>query len=133
MAKRSIRNCYWSSKLWINYVILLERTNSTDQVERIKGLFNEALNAGLQTSEDYLAIWHAYLDFLKRLYLKNESNIDELRNYFQKAINQQFDCNSKIIILEGLSNSDNSVNQDFAPFNILDAILNIIECIQKSN
>lgn len=95
VAKRSIRNCPWSSKLWINYTFLLERTNSS--TESIKAVFNEAMNAGLQTSDDYLQIWHAYLDFLRRLYIKSEetdktAQIEELRETFQKAINQLFDC-----------------------------------------
>lgn len=95
MAKRAVRNCTWSAKLWINYALILERINSN--VEIVKQIFNDAMNTGLQTSEDYLQIWHAYLDYMKRLYLKSdpktESQIEELRETFQKAINQLFDCN----------------------------------------
>lgn len=32
VAKRSIRNCPWSSKLWINYALMLEKTNSTTEI-----------------------------------------------------------------------------------------------------
>ena len=97
VAKRSVRNCPWSSQLWINYALLLKRTNSP--VDSVKALFNGAMNGGLESSNDYLQLWHAYLDFLKRLFIKNQESkenqaklIEELREYFQKAINQQFDC-----------------------------------------
>jgi hypothetical protein len=63
------------------------------------------MNGGLESSNDYLQLWHAYLDFLKRLYVKNKESkpnqaelIEELREYFQKAINQQFDCKLILII-----------------------------------
>lgn len=73
----------------------MERINS--EVDVVKQVFNDAMNAGLQTSDDYLQIWHAYLDFMKRLYLKSETKseekVEELREIFQKAINQLFDCN----------------------------------------
>jgi hypothetical protein len=75
---------------------LLNNLNSNDL---IKNTFNQALNAGLQTSDDYLQVWHCYLDFLKRSFMANklnenerQSQIEEIRDAFQKAINQLFDC-----------------------------------------
>ena len=57
------------------------------------------MNAGLQTSTDYLDLWHSYLDFLKRnLYSNKEKKIvsddevETLRETFQTAINQLFEC-----------------------------------------
>lgn len=59
------------------------------------------MNAGLQTSDDYLQMWHFYLDYMKRSLLNNfdkesdqrkEQIMEELREIFQKAINQLFDC-----------------------------------------
>ena len=67
------------------------------------------MNAGLQTSDDYLQIWHSYLDYLRRslipyeenleqeLRSKRESQIEEMRDAFQKAINQLYEC--KVLIL----------------------------------
>lgn len=61
------------------------------------------MQAGLQSSEDYLELWHAYLAYLRRQLLSNYDNetdeskekiAEELRDTFQKAINQLFDCNS---------------------------------------
>jgi hypothetical protein len=98
--KRAVRNCPWSSQLWVNYVLELEKVNKPEAT--IKAAFNQAMNAGLQTSLDYLQLWHLYLDYLKRLMLTNfdketnkerrEQIMDELRDVFQKAINQLFDC-----------------------------------------
>lgn len=56
------------------------------------------MNAGLQTSVEYLELWHAYLDFLRRsLYNKDkktatDEEIESLRDTFQRAINQLFEC-----------------------------------------
>jgi squamous cell carcinoma antigen recognized by T-cells 3 len=103
--KRAIRNCPWSSKLWINYTLLMERRQSSTQT--IKQIYNESMNAGLQTSEDYLQIWHSYIDYLKRLLFQSstkkeeeeeeeevtsrEEQIENLRDSFQKGINQLYE------------------------------------------
>ena len=71
------------------------------------------MNSGLQTSKDYLNVWHAYLDFLRRQFtslttsnsnsnmetaepdsnqINKEDLIEEIRDSFQKAINQLYDC-----------------------------------------
>lgn len=64
--------------------------------------------AGLQTSDDYLEMWHGYLGFLKRNLLSNYENetqdkkdaiAEEIRESFQKAINQLFDCKLKILLV----------------------------------
>lgn len=102
VSERSVRNCPWSSKLWINYAFNLEKAaylNNIDSTDIIKGVFNQALNSGLQTSEDYLQVWHSYLDFLKRMLTAGNENLDsfddvkaeEIRDAFQKAIDQLFD------------------------------------------
>lgn len=60
-------------------------------------IFNDGMNAGLQTSQDYLELWQAFLDFLKRKINWNSENladsIESLREIFQRAINQLFQCN----------------------------------------
>ena len=70
-----------------------------------QGVYNEAMNAGFNTSDEYLQMWHSYLDFLRRslipftenldqdLKTKRESQIEEMRDAFQKAINQLYECN----------------------------------------
>jgi hypothetical protein len=57
------------------------------------------MNSGLETSEDYLQLWHSYLDYLRRTLNfdslndeERDSKIEEMRDIFQKAINQMFDC-----------------------------------------
>jgi hypothetical protein len=55
------------------------------------------MNAGLQTSTDYLEVWHAYLDFLRRQINssidspENSESVEGLRNTIQLAINQMFE------------------------------------------
>jgi hypothetical protein len=57
------------------------------------------MNAGLQTSVEYLEIWHAYLDFLRRNLYSNkdkksvsEEEVETLRDTFKTAINQLYEC-----------------------------------------
>ncbi len=110
VSQRSIRNCPWSSKLWINYALNLEKSlflkkAESNGTEMIKTVFNQALNSGLQTSEDYLQVWHSYLDFLRRQLEQNETSenyevlVEEIRDAFQKAIDQLYECNHNKIIL----------------------------------
>ena len=62
------------------------------------------MNAGLQTSADYLELWHAYLSFLRRQidFSKDNKNsgeeekIESLRETFQFAINQLYECKTII-------------------------------------
>jgi hypothetical protein len=111
VSQRSVRNCPWSAKLWINYALNLEkslflnsstnsaRSSASEESETIKAVFNQALNSGLQTSEDYLQVWHSYLDFLKRRLDQNKTSdnyetlVEEIRDAFQKAIDQLYECN----------------------------------------
>ena len=61
------------------------------------------MNAGLEASEDYLKLWHCYLDYLRRRLVTSnfenqseevkETRMEEMRETFQKAINQIYDCN----------------------------------------
>jgi hypothetical protein len=63
------------------------------------------MNAGFNTSDEYLQMWHSYLDFLRRslipfsenldqdLKTKRESQVEDMRDAFQKAINQLYECN----------------------------------------
>lgn len=96
--KRAVRNCPWSAKLWINYALESEKSANN----QVKEIYREAMQAGLQSSDDYLELWHAYLGYLRRHLLSNfekepdeskEKITEEIRDTFQKAINQLFDCN----------------------------------------
>ena len=57
------------------------------------------MNVGLQSSADYLEMWHAYLDFLRRSLYSNkekknvsDEEIENLRDKFKTAINQLYEC-----------------------------------------
>ena len=60
------------------------------------------MNSGLESSEDYLQLWHCYLDYLRRKLVtsnfenlsqeEKEAKMEEIREIFQKAINQIYDC-----------------------------------------
>ena len=62
------------------------------------------MNSGFQAGQDYLQIWHAYLDYLRRYFVSEtcsssatankEELIEEIRESFQKAIDQLYNCKS---------------------------------------
>ena len=67
------------------------------------------MNAGLQTSTEYLEIWHAYLDFLRRNLYSNkekkivsEDEIETVRDTFRTAINQLYECSFLFFIFLNL-------------------------------
>ncbi|XP_039218577.1 squamous cell carcinoma antigen recognized by T-cells 3 isoform X1 [Crotalus tigris] len=84
--KRAVRNCPWAVKLWSQYLLSMERHNVEHQI--ISETFEEALKAGFIQAADYLEIWQAYLDYLRRrvdfaLVLSRE--LEELRSAFARA------------------------------------------------
>ena len=115
--KRAVRNSPWTGRLWINYALSLEYNNKpAPEIKSLKNpfffvstclnfififeeIYNEGMNAGLQTSAEYLEIWHAYLDFLRRNLFCNkdrksvsEEEEETLRDTFKTAINQLYEC-----------------------------------------
>uniref|UniRef100_A0A4W5M8F6 Spliceosome associated factor 3, U4/U6 recycling protein n=1 Tax=Hucho hucho TaxID=62062 RepID=A0A4W5M8F6_9TELE len=72
---RAVRNCPWTMGLWKNYLLALERHGADHQTISGKpslfffpstDVFEKALNAGFIQATDYVNIWEAYLDYLRR-------------------------------------------------------------------
>lgn len=91
--ERSIRNCSWSCELWIKYLLALERYNSPE--EKVKDVFNAALQTGFTQASDYLNLWSTYIDILRRRIDWSSENHEEslniLRLFLEKAITQLFE------------------------------------------
>uniref|UniRef100_A0A8C9R698 Spliceosome associated factor 3, U4/U6 recycling protein n=1 Tax=Scleropages formosus TaxID=113540 RepID=A0A8C9R698_SCLFO len=84
---RAVRNCPWTMDLWRNYLLALERHGAEHQV--VTGTFEKALNAGFIQATDYVDIWQAYLDYLRRRvdFTKESSQqLEELRAAFTRAL-----------------------------------------------
>lgn len=64
LCQRSVRNCPWYSLLWQQYIRSLEKCSKPHEV--IKGVLDEALKSGMQTAEDYRALWLEYCSYLRR-------------------------------------------------------------------
>uniref|UniRef100_A0A3B4YS52 Spliceosome associated factor 3, U4/U6 recycling protein n=1 Tax=Seriola lalandi dorsalis TaxID=1841481 RepID=A0A3B4YS52_SERLL len=62
--ERAVRNCPWTMGLWKSYLLALERHGADHQV--VSDVFEKALNAGFIQATDYVEIWQAYLDYLRR-------------------------------------------------------------------
>ncbi|XP_064209645.1 squamous cell carcinoma antigen recognized by T-cells 3 [Anguilla rostrata] len=84
---RAVRNCPWTMGLWKNYLLALERHGAEHQT--VSEIFEKALNAGFIQATDYVDIWQAYLDYLRRRvdFSKESSReLEELRVAFTRAL-----------------------------------------------
>ncbi|XP_036383743.1 squamous cell carcinoma antigen recognized by T-cells 3 [Megalops cyprinoides] len=84
---RAVRNCPWTMGLWKSYLLALERHGAEHQT--VSEIFEKALNAGFIQATDYVEIWQAYLDYLRRRvdFSKESSReLEELRTAFTRAL-----------------------------------------------
>ncbi|KAL1453971.1 hypothetical protein WDU94_010271 [Cyamophila willieti] len=63
---RALRNCPWISRLWVQYLTEMERCGKP--LTEITGVLEKALCAGLPSPADYLSVWSAYIEHLRRTY-----------------------------------------------------------------
>ncbi|XP_004843681.3 squamous cell carcinoma antigen recognized by T-cells 3 isoform X1 [Heterocephalus glaber] len=84
---RAVRNCPWTVALWSRYLMAMER-HGVDHGE-ISVTFEKALNAGFIQATDYVEIWQAYLDYLRRRVdfgQDSSKELEELRTAFTRAL-----------------------------------------------
>ncbi|KGL82069.1 Squamous cell carcinoma antigen recognized by T-cells 3, partial [Tinamus guttatus] len=84
---RAVRNCPWTVGLWIRYLLAMER-HSVDH-STVSEVFEKALNAGFIQATDYVEIWQAYLDYLRRrvdFTQDSSKELEELRSAFARAV-----------------------------------------------
>ncbi|XP_045697651.1 squamous cell carcinoma antigen recognized by T-cells 3 isoform X3 [Phyllostomus hastatus] len=84
---RAVRNCPWTVALWSRYLLAMERHGVDHQV--MAATFEKALSAGFIQATDYVEIWQAYLDYLRRrVDFKQDSSkeLEELRSAFARAL-----------------------------------------------
>uniref|UniRef100_A0A8C5ECN2 Spliceosome associated factor 3, U4/U6 recycling protein n=1 Tax=Gouania willdenowi TaxID=441366 RepID=A0A8C5ECN2_GOUWI len=85
--ERAVRNCPWTMGLWRSYLLALERHHVDHQT--VSDVFEKALNAGFIQATDYVDIWQAYLDYLRRRvdFTKESSKeLEELRSTFSRSL-----------------------------------------------
>nr|XP_056715615.1 squamous cell carcinoma antigen recognized by T-cells 3 [Euleptes europaea] len=85
--ERAVRNCPWTVKLWKQYLLAMERHEVEHQL--ISENFEKALNAGFIQATDYVEIWQAYLDYLRRrvdFTQDSSKELEELRSAFAHAV-----------------------------------------------
>lgn len=85
--ERAVRNCPWTMGLWKGYILALERHGADHQT--VLDVFEKALNAGFIQATDYVEIWQAYLDYLRRrVDFRKESSkeLEELRSAFSRSL-----------------------------------------------
>ncbi|NXW37296.1 SART3 protein, partial [Phaetusa simplex] len=84
---RAVRNCPWTVGLWIRYLLAMERHAVDHGI--ISEMFEKALNAGFIQATDYVEIWQAYLDYLRRrvdFTQDSSKELEELRSAFARAV-----------------------------------------------
>jgi len=89
--ERAVRNCPWSVALWVSYLQSLEQHKEPHI--RIKEVLSQALLAGFTQGSEFLQLWTAYLDYLRRHVdwtTEHSVQLEELRNNFDRAITQLF-------------------------------------------
>ena len=79
--KSAARNCPWGGSLWANALRAIELDPACNQQQHA-ALYTLALQAGLQTSEDYMEVVLARLDALRHW---ASQGMAELRSAFQQA------------------------------------------------
>uniref|UniRef100_A0A3Q0S8U8 Spliceosome associated factor 3, U4/U6 recycling protein n=1 Tax=Amphilophus citrinellus TaxID=61819 RepID=A0A3Q0S8U8_AMPCI len=83
--ERAVRNCPWTMGLWKSYLLALERHGADHQT--VSDVFEKALNAGFIQATDYVEIWQAYLDYLRRrVDFKSSKELEELRAAFSRSL-----------------------------------------------
>lgn len=88
--KRAVRNVPWCSQIWEKRIRAYERWKKP--VLEVQHVFEEALQAGFNTAEEYRNLWVLYLEFLRRRIDLVDDDEDErdkqletLRNTFNRA------------------------------------------------
>ncbi|XP_036908246.1 squamous cell carcinoma antigen recognized by T-cells 3 isoform X2 [Sturnira hondurensis] len=84
---RAVRNCPWTVALWSRYLLAMERHGVDHPV--MAATFEKALSAGFIQATDYVEIWQAYLDYLRRrVDFRQDSSkeLEELRSAFARAL-----------------------------------------------
>ncbi|XP_029367168.1 spliceosome associated factor 3, U4/U6 recycling protein isoform X1 [Echeneis naucrates] len=85
--ERAVRNCPWTMGLWKSYLLATERHGADHQI--ISDIFEKALNAGFIQATDYVEIWQAYLDYLRRrvdFSKESSKELEELRGAFSRSL-----------------------------------------------
>ncbi|XP_058491737.1 squamous cell carcinoma antigen recognized by T-cells 3 [Solea solea] len=85
--ERAVRNCPWTMGLWKSYLLALERHGAEHPV--VSDVFEKALNAGFIQATDYVEIWQAYLDYLRRrvdFSKESSKELEELRGAFSRSL-----------------------------------------------
>eukprot|EP00298_Acanthocystis_sp_HF-20_P012435 c19883_g1_i3.p1 GENE.c19883_g1_i3~~c19883_g1_i3.p1 ORF type:complete len:452 (-),score=77.94 c19883_g1_i3:98-1453(-) len=101
ISQRSVHNCYWSDKLWIYYLNILEKNNLYD---KLIGQYECALSSGINSPIGCFTIFWNYINTIRRhlMSLNFSSNdetfqcITQIRSVFQRArkfISQTRDIN----------------------------------------
>ncbi|CAB1414272.1 unnamed protein product [Pleuronectes platessa] len=85
--ERAVRNCPWTMGLWKSYLLALERHGAEHQI--VSDVFEKALTAGFIQATDYVEIWQAYLDYLRRrvdFSKESSKELEELRGAFSRSL-----------------------------------------------
>ncbi|KAM4577241.1 squamous cell carcinoma antigen recognized by T-cells 3 isoform 2-T2 [Odontesthes bonariensis] len=85
--ERGVRNCPWTMGLWKSYLLALERHGADHHT--VSDVFEKALNAGFIQATDYVDIWQAYLDYLRRrvdFSKESSKELEELRGAFSRSL-----------------------------------------------
>ncbi|XP_016898212.1 squamous cell carcinoma antigen recognized by T-cells 3 [Cynoglossus semilaevis] len=85
--ERAARNCHWTMGLWKSYLQALERHGADHQT--VSDVFEKSLIAAIIKATDYVEIWQAFLDYLRRrvdFSKESSQELEELRGAFSRSL-----------------------------------------------
>ncbi|XP_072921621.1 squamous cell carcinoma antigen recognized by T-cells 3 [Hemitrygon akajei] len=85
--ERAVRNCPWIVGLWNRYLLAQERHQAEHKI--ITDTFEKALNAGFIQATDYVELWQAFLDYLRRrvnFSQDSSKELEELRSAYSRGV-----------------------------------------------
>ncbi|XP_069769074.1 squamous cell carcinoma antigen recognized by T-cells 3 [Narcine bancroftii] len=85
--ERAVRNCPWIVGLWKRYLLALERHQVEHKI--LTDTFEKALNAGFIQATDYVELWQAFLDYLRRrvnFSQDSSKELEELRSAYSRGV-----------------------------------------------
>uniref|UniRef100_H2ZFC2 Squamous cell carcinoma antigen recognized by T-cells 3 n=1 Tax=Ciona savignyi TaxID=51511 RepID=H2ZFC2_CIOSA len=84
--ERSVRNCPWVGQLWIGLLVTLERNNAP--IDKLEPVLNESLAVGFSSASEYVDLWKAWCNHIRRRYADSEDramSLAAIRSAFNRA------------------------------------------------
>nr|CAD7405924.1 unnamed protein product [Timema poppensis] len=87
VCSRSTRNCPWFTELWRQKLFLMEKYHQSSH-EDMQGVLEQALAVEYTSASDYLLLWLAYADYMRRRIEQDSDQQDQQVTAFTELLAQ---------------------------------------------